>query len=215
MTCGHCCATDQKFNRAVAARDRERYRQHGPDPTTVMIIDLVGGPNPEGATLLDIGGGIGVIAHELLARNVVTSALLVEAASAYLETARSEAHDRGTDARLRLLQGDFVDVAGEAPAADIVTLDRVVCCYPDYRALLGVAAAKCRTVLAVSYPRDRWYVRFLFGLQNLARRMTKDTFRTYVHAPVELRRVLVDAGFTLSQQHRTMAWAVDSYVRTS
>jgi hypothetical protein len=43
-------------------------------------------------------------------------------------------------------------IAGTLPDADVVTLDRVVCCYPDPEALLG-AAAKTRQVLAFTYPR--------------------------------------------------------------
>jgi hypothetical protein len=54
----------------------------------------------------------------------------------------------------------------------VVTLDRVVCCYPDPEALLGAAAAKTRQVLAFTYPRDRWYVRTMFAFGNFWLRLT-------------------------------------------
>ncbi len=213
MTCAHCCATQQRFSRRVATKDLQRYQRHGPDFTTGAIIDSIRERQLNGVTLLDVGGGIGVITHELLTRKIVASATLVEAASAYLAVARQEAERSGALPRLQLLHGDFVEVADKVPSADVVTLDRVVCCYPDYRALLLGVAAKCRTALALSYPRDRWYVRMGVALENFPRRLRRDGFRTFVHPPEEMHRLVVNTGFTRTREYRTLAWKVDLYVR--
>ena len=53
-----------------------------------------------------------------------------DASPAYLAAARTEAESRSYANRMRYVDGDFVEPAGELDAADIVTLDRVVCCYP-------------------------------------------------------------------------------------
>jgi magnesium-protoporphyrin O-methyltransferase len=137
----------------------------------------------------------------------------VDASPAYLEAAAEEARVRGHTDRLRLLRGDFVDLAPEVAPADVVTLDRVVCCYPDYRRLLAAAADKCRTVLVVSYPRDRWYVRLVTALQNLGRRAAKDPFRTFVHSEKDMQRVLAESGVRLRHVTDGLVWRVALFGR--
>ena len=43
---------------------------------------------------------------------------------------------------MRFKVGDFVSLASELDDADVVVLDRVVCCDPDYAGLLGRAAKR-------------------------------------------------------------------------
>ena len=89
--------------------------------------------------MLDIGGGIGAIQLELLAAGA-SRAQAVDASEAYVETARAEAERRGYGDQTTARVGDFVELAPSIEPADVVTLDRVVCCYPDVDALLGAAA---------------------------------------------------------------------------
>jgi magnesium-protoporphyrin O-methyltransferase len=97
--------------------------------------------------------------------------------SAYSNVVAQEAGSRGVGDRLRLVQADAVDADARLPDAELVALDRVVCCYPDWAALLHVAAKHCRRHLALSYPRDRWYVRLFVRLDNGRRRLTGKAFR--------------------------------------
>ena len=60
-------------------------------------------------TLLDIGGGIGAVQHELLDAGV-THVTSVDASAPYLEAAREEAGARH-DGRVTYVHGDFVDLA--------------------------------------------------------------------------------------------------------
>lgn len=165
------------------------------------------------ATVLDIGGGIGVLSLELLAAGV-SAATHVEAASAYSDVAAQEAGSRGVGDRLRLVLGDAVDVDVGLPDAELVALDRVVCCYPDWAALLHVASKHCRRLLALSYPRDRWYVRLFVRLDNGRRRLAKNAFRTFVHPVSEMERFLTNAGFTRVDGRDGFVWAVAMYVRS-
>ena len=50
---------------------------------------------------------------------------------------------------------DFAEAALEVAAADIVILNRVVCCYPDMPKLVGAAADHTREVLVLSFPKER------------------------------------------------------------
>ena len=63
--CG-CDTFASIFDRRTAERDRQRYRQKGPDRSTRMLLDLIRDQWVSGATVLDVGGGIGVIDQELL-----------------------------------------------------------------------------------------------------------------------------------------------------
>jgi magnesium-protoporphyrin O-methyltransferase len=214
MTCPHCRAADTTFGTKVAAADRKRYERRGPDRTTAEMVRAVRALGLREATLLDIGAGIGVVHHELLDHGAA-AAVHVEAATAYLEAARFEAVARGHDQRVRFVQGDFVDVAGGLEPADVVTLDRVVCCYPDYAALLGRSAAKCRAAYVLSYPRDRWYVRLVVRVQNLVRRLRRDAFRTFVHPEAAIRQALADAGLRPAGARDFFVWRVEWHERAA
>jgi Methyltransferase small domain len=212
MSCPHCRAIEARWGREVADGDVKRYHRRGPDRTTRLILEMLDPHVVDGATLLDIGGGIGVICHELLARGVV-SATLVDAASVNLQGARAEAEGRGRADRLRLVHGDFVELAKEVMPAELVTLDRVVCCYPDYAGLLAESAGKCRRAYAISYPRERWYVRLGFLVENLIRRLQRDPFRAFVHPEAEIRRVVRAAGLAPATRRSTLVWHVELYTR--
>src|SRR5512143_605941 len=138
-TCG--CANT--FSTKEADADLRSYRSSGPTSSTRALIEALVAEGVDGATLLDVGGGIGAIQLELLPAGAA-SAEIVDATEAYVAVARAEAERRGYGDRTRGRVGDFVSLAPEVDAADIVTLDKVVCCYSDMPALLGRAAAHAR-----------------------------------------------------------------------
>jgi magnesium-protoporphyrin O-methyltransferase len=107
----------------------------------------------------------------------------------------------------------LVDVAGGLEPVDVVTLDRVVCCYPDYAALLARSADKCRAAYVLSYPLDRWYVRLVVAVQNLVRRLRRDAFRTFVHPEAAIRQTLTEAGLRPAGERDFFVWRVEWYRR--
>jgi magnesium-protoporphyrin O-methyltransferase len=110
-----------------------------------------------------------------------------------------------------IVQGDLLELAGTLPVADLVTLDRVVCCYPAHEPMLHEAARHAMRALALSYPRDRWFVRSGMWLEN-ARRARKSGFRTFVHPPAQMQQVIERAGFKLARRRTTLVWTVDVFV---
>jgi magnesium-protoporphyrin O-methyltransferase len=110
--------------------------------------------------------------------------------------------------------GDFAVIAGTLSDADVVTLDRVVCCYPDAEALLRQAAGRARQLLAFTYPRNRWYVRTLIVLENLWLRLTGKKFRAFVHGPEQMAAVLEATGLVRATQRKTLVWMLDLYQRS-
>src|SRR5215510_8147900 len=115
----HCGATDDMFGDRVVRRELRRYRKGGPGASTKALLGLIeaAGP-PPGATLLDIGGGIGGIHHRLLDRGFST-ATHVDASSAYLTAAKDETVRRGHEGRVNFFEGDFVDATAALPEFDV------------------------------------------------------------------------------------------------
>ena len=129
--CSQCQGIESVFSKRMANGELKEYRRKGPSKTTQQLLDFIKKQdNIQGKTLLDIGGGVGAIQHKLVEAGVdrVTN---VDASSAYLNTARAEATRLGYVDKASYHAGDFVDLAPTIDAADVVTLDRVLCCYPE------------------------------------------------------------------------------------
>jgi magnesium-protoporphyrin O-methyltransferase len=159
---------------------------------------------------LDIGGGIGAIHHELL-EDVAQTATHVDASSAYLKEARAEAARRGHGERVMFVHADFTDAAPNIPPADIVTLDRVVCCYPDFRGLLKAAADHSRKALALTYPRETWYLRIFLKAANFFQRLRRDPFRVFIHPVAEMDSLIKAEGFERIALRRLLVWEMALY----
>jgi magnesium-protoporphyrin O-methyltransferase len=114
---------------------------------------------------------------------------------------------------MRVVHADFVTAALQIEAASVVTLDRVVCCYPSFEPLLDAAAARADRCLALTYPRDAWYVRAGLGLDNGKRWLARNAFRTVVHPVAAIEALIARAGFRLASRRETWVWSADVYVR--
>jgi magnesium-protoporphyrin O-methyltransferase len=212
MPCNCCEITDSAFTEEEATADLRNYRTNGPSKQTKLLLEAIRSLGLKNARLLDIGGGVGAIHHELLGI-VADEATHVDASSAYLKEAKNEAARRGHSDQVRFIHADFTDVASELPTADIVTLDRVVCCYPDFRRLLKSAAEHSQRALAFTYPREIWYLRIALRLMNLFQRLRRDPFRVFLHPVAEMDALLKREGFQRVTQRRLFVWEMALYQR--
>lgn len=211
----HCQASDQQFDVRIARRDLRRFERRGPDATTRQMLAAVQEiPLPPQPVLLDVGGGIGAI-HHILLEHGFAHAVQVDASAAYLAIAAAEAERRGHAGHVDFRRADFPAVAASVPMADVVTLDRVVCCDPDYVRLLGAAADRARRLVAFSYPRPRRSVRLFVAALNFVNRLRGRTFRAYVHPPAAMIGVLERAGLRRRWAGGTWIWAVELFERTA
>jgi ubiquinone/menaquinone biosynthesis C-methylase UbiE len=119
MPCNCCEITDKTFNEDFARADIKDYRRHGPAKQTKLILNAVRSLGLRDIQLLDIGGGVGAIHHELL-MDTAREAIHVDASSAFLKEARIESEKRGNSDRVKFIHADFTDVATDLPQADIV-----------------------------------------------------------------------------------------------
>jgi Methyltransferase domain len=210
--CPHCQGADRFFDTGVARGDLDAYRKNGPSRQTKMLLEALQAAGVEGVTLIDIGGGVGAIQHELLGAGA-QSAVHVDASTAYLGASQEEAEQRGHRQRVSYVHGNFVELAPQIEPADIVTLDRVVCCYPDMPGLVGESAARAQKLYGLVYPRDAWWMKLGGRFINLFLWIQRNPFRFFVHSTAEVDAVIRSKGLTPQYQRTAGVWQVVVYGR--
>ncbi len=177
-----------------------------------LMVDELVKRGITGANVLEIGGGIGAIGLELLKRNA-TRVTIVELSHGYDEEARALLAESGFEGRIERRHGDFVASEEVIPHADAVVLHRVVCCYPDPDTLVGAAARHAGRLLALSFPRDTWWIR-------LGSRMANVFFRrvgwaeSFVHPPAAISGAAQAQGFEPVHGHSGRLWQFAVLERT-
>lgn len=185
----------------------KRYRRRGLDKASRRMVEFLEQRGIEGATVLEVGGGVGEIQIELLKRGA-GRALNLELSSAYDAEAARLIREAGLEERAERRQHDIaVDPEGIEPA-DVVVLHRVVCCYPDYERLLGAAAEHARHAVVFSYPPRNLVSRLFVSSQNLLFRALRKEFRAFAHPPAGMLAVLRGRGLRDTFAHRGLVWRV-------
>jgi magnesium-protoporphyrin O-methyltransferase len=206
-----CCSPGsyvEIFGAKQARRDARKYRKKGLDPTARLLVEHAG--EPEGATVLEVGGGVGAIGLELLKRGA-SHATNVELSPEYDEEAHELAREAGVEERVDRRVGDFA--RDGVPPADVVAMHRVVCCYPDYEQLLGTASDHTQRALVFSFPRETWWWRVVIGGLNALMRLRRREFRAFVHPVRSLLAVPVDHGLSLDFEHEGRIWRMAAFGR--
>lgn len=212
--CNHCKDAGSFFNNRTAKKELRRYKRRGPNKSTRLLLDEIRKHDLNKRTLLDIGGGIGAISFELFEQDIESSTH-VDASTAYLEAAEKEAEERRLNNRIKLLFGDFTEISKNIEDADIVTLDRVICCYPDMNKLVDRSANKSKLYYGVVYPRRQWWIGTGVNLVNLYFKLRGSDFRTYHHSPSEIDSRIKDNGFSRIFHSTTIIWEVALYKKST
>ena len=211
-----CCAPpkgyEKLFGLRTARKDARRYRRKGLDTTATGMVAFLRSRGMEGATVLEIGGGVGAIDVELVKAGA-ERAVDVELSPYYEETARELWSEQGVADRIEYRVANVAENGKDVEPADAVLMHRVVCCYPDYDALVGAAAERTRRYLVLSYPRDRWYVRaFVAGVNGLAR-LLRWEHRSYVHPPAAIFAAAEGRGLAPAVEQQGRIWQVAAFER--
>jgi 2-polyprenyl-3-methyl-5-hydroxy-6-metoxy-1,4-benzoquinol methylase len=211
-----CCSPPRGytkvFSKRAARREAKRYRRDGLDDTAMEMVTFLRERGVEGASVLEIGGGVGAIQLELLGAGAA-HATNVELSPEYEEPALELVHERELEGRVERRLGDVVQEPDLAGSADAVVMHRVVCCYPDYEALVGAAAERARRHLVMSFPRPRWAIRAAMGAVNLAARLLRWEYRTWMHPPQALVAAAERRGLSLAGESRGRIWQVAALER--
>ena len=210
--CKQCQGIEQTFDDDLAQDELESYREEGADKTTGWLLDRLQEEDLDGNTLLDIGGGIGAIQLELIFAGV-SHATSVDASTAYLKSARQEAERLGMEEQITQHHGDFVYIASDLEETDIVTLDRVICCYPDMPALVSKSAGLAKKYYGAIYPRDTWWLRAAQKIGDLFLWVSRNPFRFFVHPTEEVEGILQRQGFERIYHRQNFIWQVALFER--
>ena len=212
-----CCTPKgyrQIFSEKNAVGEAKRYRRKGLDGTSRRILDSIRDRGVEGKTLLEVGGGIGAIDIELLKAGMAR-AVNVELTPTYEAAAGELLVEAGVSDRVERRVMDFAEAGADVEAADVVVMNRVICCYPDMPKLAGAAADRARGTLVMSFPNRRWWTRLGLTLANFGFRVIRLQFRVFLHPPALILAAVEGRGFTTRLNQPGVIWQVVALDRTS
>ena len=165
-----------------------------------------------GARVLEVGGGIGAMQAELLEAGADRGEI-VELVAAWEPYALELARERGLAGRTAFSVVDILERPEAVAPADVVVLNRVVCCSPDGVELTGEAARHTRRALVLSFPRDVFWVRpFIRGL-NAWMWLLRRSYRAFVHPPSALIAAAESEGLRRAAEGRGRLWEYAALVR--
>ncbi len=114
---------------------------------------------------------------------------------------------------MRQHQGDFVEIGPTLEPVDIVTLDRVICCYPDVDALVGESSRLAEEIYGLVYPRDNWVFRSGARVVNLFLWIARCPFRAFIHPSAKVESLVVGRGFQKRFYRKTLLWQIVVYAK--
>ena len=157
--------------------------------------------------MLEIGGGVGAIQIELLKAGAAT-AVGVELTPTYEEAAAGLLREAGFEDRVERRIMDFAEAHTSVPPADIVIMNRVVCCYPNMPKLVGAAVEHARDTLVMSFPKEAWWVRAGLAVGNFGLRLLRREFQVFLHPPARIIDASQRQGMRAVLDNRGAFWEV-------
>jgi len=212
MGCCQCQGIENMFDKKAANRQLKRYLKKGPSKTTSMLLDAINKKGVQGLNFLDIGGGIGAIQYDLIKAGA-SNGTSIEASSAFFDVVMEEALQNGLAERVNFKYGDFTATASDVDSADIVTLDKVICCYDDMSELVGLSSKLARKIYAVIYPRDVWWTKLALLMVNFYPRIKGSSFRVFIHPTKKVEEIIFGNGLKRNYYATTLFWQVAIFTR--
>jgi len=212
-----CCSphsnSANRFFSFFAGRYRKRFEKKGFEPSQKQLLEGLEQAGYKDAKILEIGSGVGHL-HQTLLEQGANSAVGIDLASKMIEEARRWADERELADRTTYVEGDFMEIADSVMDADVTVLDKVVCCYPDADGLVHESLARTNRVYALTYPRNRWYVRTVMGMTAWVMKIMRSDFRSYVHDPELIEKWIRDSGFDKVYQNNNLIWMTQVYLKS-
>ena len=195
------------FSERNARADAKRYRRKGLDSTSRRIVDFVKKQGVEGRTVLEVGGGVGAIQIELLKAGAAR-AVSIELTPTYEAVATILLEEAGLADRVERRVMDFVQAADQVDGADVVIMNRVICCYPDMPRLAGAAADHARQLLVMSFPRRSWWMSIGLTLGNFLLWAMRREFHIFLHQPEKIIATSEQHGLEPVLDQQGLVWKV-------
>ncbi len=208
MACCNYRDYDIMFDKKLAQKELQGYLQSGLKKNSQPFYELLEDLPLKGQSLLDIGGGIGALTFELFKKGIAT-ATHIDISIASVETFRSEVKRQSLEDKIASLHGDFLEVEAQIPKADLVILDKVICCYQDFEQLVGSSLLKARRWYVYSIPRERWLSKVYFFLfESIGEWISGKYLPFYFHSNEVIEKIITTAGFRKIAERHTGNWRI-------
>ena len=212
MGCCQCQGIENMFDKKSAKRALKRYLKKGPSKTTTMLLRAIHKTGVKDLDFLDIGGGIGAIQYDLIKAGA-SSGTSIEASSAYIDLVKDEIKNNNLAEIIDFKHGDFTEIASDVGSADIVTLDKVICCYDDMAELVMLSSKLSRKIYAVIYPRDVWWTKLALLFMNFYPIITGSSFRVFIHPTKKVEEIIFRNGLKRDYYATTLFWQVAIFTK--
>jgi len=196
----------------VAEWDLRSYRRRGLEKLERELLASLPQEAYEGSRVLEIGGGIGALQAELLRRGA-RSGEVIELVAAYRRYAAELARDLEVEDRTAFRVHDLLAEPGSVEHADVVIMNKVICCSPEGIELVSVASTLARKALVLSFPRSTWPLRIAVRLQHLLFRLLGRKYRFYVHPFEAVAAAATAGGLLRSDSGHGAVWEHATFVR--
>jgi magnesium-protoporphyrin O-methyltransferase len=208
----HCCGADLFFDPKQAAKEYKKYLKKGPSRVTAKLIQQLMSHSLSSKSLVDVGGGIGAIQWWFLG-NGGKSTSDIDASSGYLNQAKQHAEENGWGNKTEFLLGNCIDLYSQIGTTEIVTLDKVICCYPNFKEIIGASCEKATEAVSLSYPMDGFISSTLRSIMDFFMSFQKNPFRPFIHPINEIRQTFTQNGFIRASHDLAFPWHIETYVR--
>jgi SAM-dependent methyltransferase len=191
----------------------DRYKCRGLSRSSRLLLDFILQEGVDGRSVADLGCGAGGFTIELLKEGAQT-AIGFDLSPKMIDSATNLAMANGFADRAKYQIGDAA--TAEIPDSDIVIMDKVLCCYSDWKQLLENAIGASGAMVGFIVPRDEGIAKIPFRIgvrivNYFQRRRGRILF--YLHPLNLVDRTLRDAGFTYTKKQASRFWLVFLYSR--
>lgn len=199
-----CCETpgQHKMNTRISRKARAEL---------VRAVESLG---LESRTVLEVGCGAGDLTRELV-RLGASRAVGIDLAEKTLDVARKRAADEHLEDRTVYRVGN--GAKDELQPHDIVVLDKVICCYPDWSGLIDNTSRAAQSVYGFVIPRSEGLssivVRAFMAIMRFTLKLRKCGFTPFVHDYRKIHARLEEHGFQRTLVNYGPIWMTAVYAR--
>lgn len=204
-SCCRAAACEEMFDAGVAEWYLRRYERRGFDALERSMLAALPPQEVAGARVLEIGGGVGPFQVELLKRGA-REGEVVELVEAYRPYAASLASRAGVSDRSTFRVADLLEAPASAAPADVVVLNRVVCCSEEGLDLVRLAAGLTTGTLLLSFPRGTPLAMFAARAQRRVAGLMRRRYRFFVRKSETVRSAAEAAGLELAAHGKGLVW---------
>jgi magnesium-protoporphyrin O-methyltransferase len=191
----------------------ERYRNNGLSRSSKLLLKFILDGNAQDKAVLDLGCGAGGLSMELL-KHGAQSAVGFDLSPRMIVAATELAQASGFESRAKFQEGNAA--TAELPRSDIVVMDKVLCCYSEWRPLLKNAMEAGKVMIGFTVPRDEGITKLPFRIAlRIANYFQKRRGGVlfYLHPLGTVDKTVRDSGFKRLRKQGSRFWLVFLYSR--